>query len=292
MRAMILAAGLGTRLRPLTFELPKPLVPVGDRPSVAHVARELARAGIDSAVLNTHHLADAFTPDMLARIPIPIQVVHEPAILGTGGGVANAAELLGDGDVVVWNADILTSLDLGAMIAAHRASGALATLAIAPRAEGEGTVGVDAAGRVARLRGKRFGDESQRGDFLGIYVLSGAFRQRLPSVGCLLGDGAMPLLDEGARIATFPAPVAWDEVGSVASYLAANASWLAREGRASFVHPSARVAAGVDVTGSVVGEGAVVEGEGALRDVVVWPSARAVAPLSRAVVTPRAVAAI
>ena len=289
---MILAAGLGTRLRPLTDELPKPLVPVGDRPAVAHVAAELAAAGIASAVVNTHHLAGAFTKDALATIPIPIDVVHEPEILGTGGGVANAADLLGAGDVVVWNGDILVSFDLTGMIDAHRSSASVATLAIAPRAAGEGTVGVGADGRVVRLRGKRFGDEAQSGDFIGIYVLGEQLRARLPRAGCLLGDGAIPLLQEGARVATFAAPTSWDDIGSVPSYLAANTRWLARTGRASFVHPSARVDPRVDVTGSVVGAGAIVEGEGALRDVVVWPGARAVSPLSRAVVTPRAVVPI
>lgn len=287
---MILAAGLGTRLRPLTLELPKPLVPVGDRPAVAHVAAELARAGITDAVLNTHHLAEAFTSDVLARLPLSLTVIHEQAILGTGGGVANAAKLLGEGDVVVWNGDILMEVELGSMIRAHGASASIATLAIAPRERGEGTVGVGEDGRVVRLRGQQFGEEVSAGDFLGIYVLGDGFRARLPVPGCLIGDGVIPLLREGARITTFRVEGAWDDVGSVASYLAANARWLARTGRASFVDPSARVAGGVDVTGSVIGAGAVVEGEGALRDVVVWPGAVARAPLSRAVVTPRAVA--
>src|SRR5215475_3749531 len=100
--AMILAAGLGTRLRPLTDELPKPLVPVGDRPAVAHVAARLAAAGVCEAVLNTHHLASAFTPERLAGLPIAVHPIHEPEILGTAGAVANAAALLGEGPVVVW----------------------------------------------------------------------------------------------------------------------------------------------------------------------------------------------
>src|SRR2546426_402753 len=104
---MILAAGLGTRLRPLTDELPKPLVPVGDRPAVAHIADSLTRAGIRDAVINTHHLAEAFSPDRLAALPLRLRVIHEPTILGTGGGVANAAPWLGAGDVILWNGDIL-----------------------------------------------------------------------------------------------------------------------------------------------------------------------------------------
>jgi mannose-1-phosphate guanylyltransferase len=287
MRGMILAAGLGTRLRPLTDERPKPLVPVGDRPAVAHVAAELARAGVEDAVLNTHHLAGAFSAEILAALPLRLTVVHEPSILGTGGGVAHAAPHLGDGDVVVWNGDILAELDLRAMIALHHASGAAATLAVAPRADERGTVGLDDAGSIARLRGQRFGDEHASADFLGIYVLSAAFRARLPSPGCLIGDGVLPALREGARIATFAMPAAWDDVGNLASYLAANARWLGRTGRESFVAEGARVAEGVALRGCVVGAGAEVRGEGLLERVVVWPGAIAEAPLADAVVTPR-----
>src|SRR5262245_58074994 len=95
-RAMILAAGLGPRLRPLTLELPKPLVWLGDQPIVAPIARRLAAAGIERAALNTHHLAEAFKPSILERLPLAITVLHEPEILGTAGGVANAAGALGD----------------------------------------------------------------------------------------------------------------------------------------------------------------------------------------------------
>src|ERR1700744_4736917 len=117
---MILAAGLGTRLRPPTDELPKPLVPVGERSVGAHVAARLAQAGIREAVLNTHPLAAAFTPERLAGLPLSLRVIHETEVLGTAGGVANAADLLGDGDVVVWNGDILADVDVTALASAHR----------------------------------------------------------------------------------------------------------------------------------------------------------------------------
>src|SRR5580692_7963755 len=138
---MILGAGLGTRLRPLTDELPKPLVPVGDGPAVAEIAARLAAAGLREAVLNAHHLAEAFTPARLAGIPLRVEVICEAEILGTAGGVANAAPLLAEGEVVVWNGDILAGVDVAALLEAHAALGAEATLCVAPRAAGEGTVG-------------------------------------------------------------------------------------------------------------------------------------------------------
>ena len=284
-RAMILAAGLGTRLRPLTLELPKPLMWVGDRPMVAHLAERLAAAGIGEAALNTHHLAGAFSVERLAGLPVRLSVIHEPAILGTAGGVANAAPLLGEGDVVVWNGDILADVDVAALVAAHRSMGRMATLAVAPRAAGEGTVGLDERGCVVRLRGERFGAEAAGGDFVGIQVMSAAMRRRLPRAGCLVGDGYLPLLREGGRLASFAVGGAWDDVGTIAAYLAANARWLERGGRAAYVGEGAVVAGGVDVRGSVIGAGAAVGGAGAVRGAVIWPGARAEAPLEGVVVT-------
>ncbi|MEO7331979.1 MAG: nucleotidyltransferase family protein, partial [Minicystis sp.] len=200
---MILAAGLGTRLRPLTDELPKPLVPIGDRPVVAHIAERLAAAGITEAALNTHHLAEAFTQEVLAALPLKLTVVHETAILGTAGGVANAAPALGEGEIIVWNGDILVDLDLGVLIAAHRRRDVPATLVVSLRPVGEGTLGIGQRGEVVRLRGERFGAETSGGDFLGIYAMSPALRARLPHQGCLVGDACLPALRAGEKLGTF-----------------------------------------------------------------------------------------
>ncbi len=288
--AMILAAGLGTRLRPLTLELPKPLLPVGDRPSIAHIAACLAAAGIEGVVLNIHHLAEAFTEQALAQVPLAVHLIHEPAILGTAGGLRNARDRLAEGDVVVWNGDILIDLDAAALLDAHRREGAGATLAVAPRAVGEGTVGLGEDGRVVRLRGHRFGDEARGGDFTGVHVIGAGLRDRLPSEGCLVGDVYLPALREGARLASFPAPAEWDDIGSIAAYLAANRRWLVRRRLPSFVGAGVIIGDAVDPSATVIGAGAVVEGEGALRGCVVWPGARASAPLEDAVVTPLGVA--
>jgi mannose-1-phosphate guanylyltransferase len=288
--AMILAAGLGTRLRPLTEELPKPLVPVGDRPLVAHVAEQLARAGIERAVVNVHHLAEAFTPDARAYVPVELAVVHEPVLLGTAGGVANAAPLLGDGDVVLWNGDILAEVDVSLLLAAHERSGALATLAFARRPVGEGTIGLDEEGAVVRLRAERFGSEAIGGDFLGVHVIGRALRGALPREGCLVGDAYLPALRRGARLASFEVASPWRDVGTLAAYARANLDWLAPRG-GRFIAPTAEVDPAVRVASSVVGEGARVEGSGDLVRCIVWPGARAEAPLADAVVTPRAVVA-
>ena len=282
---MILAAGFGTRLRPLTDELPKPLVPVGDRAAVAHIADRLVKAGIQEAVLNTHHLAEAFTPRRIAALPLRLRVIHEATILGTAGGVANAASWLGDGDVILWNGDILADVDIAALLEIHRDAEAQATMVVAPRACGEGTVGLDEQGAIVRLRGERFGVEARGGDFLGVYALGPVLRARLPREGCLIGEGCLPALRAGERLASFTVTTEWDDIGSIASYLRASTRWLARREMQSYVGEGAEIAEGVTLVDSVVGAGAQVTGSGWVRGAVIWPGARVEAPLSAVVVT-------
>ena len=280
--AMVLAAGLGTRLRPLSAELPKPLLPIGDRPAVMHLLERLARAGISRAVINTHHLPEAFAS--LGAPPLPVDVIHEPEILGTAGGLHNAASLLGDGDVLVWNADIVADVDVDGLLALLR-GGAAAALAAAPRPRGQGTLGVDASGRLVRLRGVVVGSEARGGDFLGVQAVSAALRGELPHAGCLVGDVYLPALRGGGDLRVLDAPGPWDDIGTVAAYLDANRRWLGARGAPAYVGAGARVGDEVVLEGSVVGAGASVQGRGTLRHCVIWPHARAEAPLEDAVVT-------
>lgn len=276
--AMILAAGLGTRLRPLTDELPKPLVPVGDAPAMAHIQRWLAGFGFRRALVNTHHLGAAFAG---VSWPLETHLLHEPSILGTAGGVAGARPLLPAADpLLVWNGDILASVDVAALFAALN-SGAVAAWSVAPRPRGEGTVGLDARGHVVRLRQVRCGVEERGGDFLGIQALSPDLLPQLPPEGCMVGDVLAPLLERGATIATVDHHGPWDDIGSIASYLRANLRWLAD--RPAYLGPGASCLINVDQ--SVIGAGAQVSGEGALVRSVVWPGARAVGPLADVVVT-------
>jgi mannose-1-phosphate guanylyltransferase len=250
---------------------------------LAHIGARLREGGVERAVVNTHHLAEAFTEARLAEVPLPVEVIHEPRILGTGGGVANAARALGDGDVLVWNGDILIDIDVGALVRRHRERGALATMAIAPRAHGRGTIGIDDIGRVRRLRAHDDGAETASGDFVGVAILSPAARALLPDQGCWI-DALLPHLAGERGIATFPVQGPWDDVGTLASYLAANLRWLGE--RRWYAGPRARIATGVTLERAIVGADAIIEGEGLLRDVVIYPGARARAPLERAIVTP------
>jgi mannose-1-phosphate guanylyltransferase len=281
--AMVLCAGFGTRLRPLSDELAKPLMPVGDRPMLAHVVETLGRGGVRKLVINTHHRSDDFDSG-INNIHASIQVLHESEILGTAGGVANASDALGDSDVVVWNGDILApDLDVAALIERRRAIAASTLWVVEPRASGEGTVGLDARGHVVRLRGERFGSEASGGDFLGIQAMSAEFRATLPHKGCLVADVALPWLRSGGMIGSFAFGGAWDDVGTPDMLLRANLRWLERKGVASFRADGASLEAGARLERSIVGAGGLVRGAGLVRDCVVFLGGELHAPASRTI---------
>lgn len=298
---MILAAGFGTRLSPLTEELPKPLVPVGDRPLLAHAASQLVAQGFDEIVVNTHHRADEFSK-YLELIPAKIQVIYEESIRGTAGGIAGARGLLGEGPAVVVNGDILCALPLE-RLKAERNPGL--TLLVSRRTIGEGTVGLGEAGQVVRLRGRTFGREVASADYVGVAVLGERCLATLPSEGCLIGDWALPELERGGVVRTIDLEGEWLDVGSPRGYLAAQLAWLdelksprrgwfaplprpssgVRTRGGSWVGPGARVASEVRLEASVIGAGARITGRGEVTRCVLWPGATAVAPLRDVVVT-------
>jgi mannose-1-phosphate guanylyltransferase len=282
--ALILAAGFGTRLRPLTLELPKPAVPVGDRPLIAHVAQACRAGGATRLVANAHHEHEKLLA-VISAYGLNIHVTVEAQIRGTAGGVAGARALLGPGSVLVWNGDILTDAPVAALL--HTASERDAqVLAVSPRAAGEGTVGLDAAGAVVRLRGQVFGQEASGGDYIGVCALGPSVVAALPDEGCLFADVALPLLARGGRVWSVPSPAPWSDLGDLGQYVAANFEWLAREHgpSASWLAPDVQLPPGVSVERCLLGAGARVSGSGALRRVIAWPGATLQAPLADAVV--------
>ncbi len=280
---MVLCAGYGTRLRPLSAELPKPLLPVGDRALLAHIAARLASSEFSEVVVNTHHLPREFSR-IHQQLPVNLEVVHEPEILGTAGGVRGALGLLGGPPVVVWNGDVIADVPLAEL---GGRAGAWACLAVRRRARGEGTLGLAAEGCVVRLRGECFGVEATGADYLGIAALGPLTLASLPVRGCLVGDVWLPALRGGAAVATLEVGGAWTDIGDLPGYLAANLAWVRDQGRGSWVGPGATVAGGVQLVDAVIGAGARVEGEGIVEQAVAWPGATLRAPASRVVVTSR-----
>jgi mannose-1-phosphate guanylyltransferase len=284
---MILCAGFGERLRPLTEELPKPLVPVGDRSVLAHICASLARAGYRDALANVHWMPEKFQ-EISGSYELELTLVHELQIRGVAGAVGGARALLAP-PVIVWNGDILFDEPPIAQLVERAAQTGGICLAVAPSV-GPGTVGLDSSGRLVRVRGQSFGQETRQADYVGLFALGARALAELPVQGDLFADYCLPLLRRGGAVDTIAITCDWREVGSIGGYLLANEHWLshhANHDERSFVHPSASLAPGVRLSGSVVGANARVEGSGALERSVIWPGAQVSVPLQDAVVTPR-----
>jgi mannose-1-phosphate guanylyltransferase len=284
---MVLCAGLGKRLLPLSSWTAKPLVPVGDRPALARILEQV-RIFEGATVINAHHHADQLRA-FLEREDPNVRVSYEKELLDTGGGVHQGVGLLGGTPdaLLVWNGDALVDLDVHALRVAHAMSpgAAGATLVVGPGAPGN--IGIDAGGRVVRIRQETVLPGEVRGcDFLCVQVIGGELLGRLPARGGLVEDFYLPLLADGVVLRAWETRAPFHDIGTLSVYRAANLAWLAGRRIASFVADDAHVADGVTLELSIVGQGARVEGEGTLARCVVWPGAHAVAPLEGAIVTP------
>ncbi|MGA2453978.1 MAG: NDP-sugar synthase [Solirubrobacteraceae bacterium] len=158
MKAMVLAAGLGTRLRPLTYEITKPMVPVLDRPVMEHIVELLERHGFDEVIANLHYFPDSIREYFGARLSYRF----EEELLGTAGGVRGCADFFGEEPFLVISGDALTDIDLGAFVARHRQAGGVATLAVKHVADTReyGVVLHDREGRITGFQEKPQPDEA------------------------------------------------------------------------------------------------------------------------------------
>lgn len=315
--AMVLAAGLGTRLRPLTEQLAKPACPVLGRPLLEFPLSRLAPLAPDRVVVNLHHLP-ATVENVVAARPfgLPLVTVFEPKILGTGGGLKNARDLLADADVIVLlNGDTVCDADLTALVAAHRASDVLATLLLLDdvRIQRYGAIEVDADGAIvdfAGLTGKR---GTRRGIFVGAHALSPRIFDHLPKddVFCIVRNGYVPLLAQrpGAVRAHFSTARFFD-LGTPYDYLLAQWALLDDPGAFGFalaqtvapacpswppvlVAPDARLDPAASLGPyAVVGAGAILGPRARLSHGVVWPGASLNEPAAHAIVTPRTTIAV
>ncbi len=136
MNAFIFAAGLGTRLKPLTDTMPKALVPVGGKPLLAHVIEKLKAAGCKKIVINIHHFGDTIIDYVKSQNSFGVEILfsdERQMLLETGGAIKHAVDLLGDDPFLIHNVDILSNVDLNALIAAHSESDSAATLLVSKR---------------------------------------------------------------------------------------------------------------------------------------------------------------
>lgn len=187
MRAVVMAGGLGSRLRPLTTSLPKPLLPVVGQPMLAHILRLARSHGVTEATITVQHLASlirAYLGDG-SDLGLSLGYATEHRPLGTAGGVRAAAADLDD-DFLVMSGDAVTDIDLGALMNVHRASGALITLCLARRDDPRefGVVDVDDDGRVRRFLEKpAWGEVFTDAVSTGIYAVSPSAVRLIPDDG-------------------------------------------------------------------------------------------------------------
>ena len=180
--AFILGAGLGMRLRPLTEECPKPLLPVGGRPLITYAMDHCLTAGVERFIVNTHHCPTAFDrvfPEKRWR-GRPILLSHEPVLLDTAGGMKNIEGLLAEEDetLLVYNGDILSDLPLARLLETHAAGGKEVTLVL--RSDGpQKNVALDEEGAVCDLRGILGNPGVRLCLFTGIYAVEKSFFRRL-----------------------------------------------------------------------------------------------------------------
>jgi len=179
--AFVLGAGLGTRLRPLTLEWPKPLLRVGAKPVITYAFEQLKAAGVERLIVNTHHCAERYGEVFpgLKFEGLPIELRHEPVLLETGGGIKNIEDLLTPGEpLLIYNGDIISSLPLEKLIAHHEASGNEVTLALRSSG-GPLQISLGEDGRISDIGGNLGTDGGKRYLFAGIYIIEPAFLERL-----------------------------------------------------------------------------------------------------------------
>jgi len=278
---MIVAAGLGTRLRPLTELRPKPALPVRGLPLIAYQLELLARHGVSEAIVNVHHLPQVLIDAARACCPPGMEVSfsHEEEILDTGGGIRKAMGFLRESDpCLIIGGDMLLDADLSGLVAGHRERADAITMLLRrgdPREPEFGSVGVDDAGRVRRI-GSRFdlGGSRDQGIYVWANVVSARAFDAMPDreVFSHFAHWIWPMLEGGARDVrgevTDVTSGAWEPVGTPEEYLAVNLhspalSYLDADARA-------RAAGAILEPELVIGAGAKLGAGARLQRAVVW----------------------
>ena len=276
MKAVILVGGLGTRLRPLTCNTPKPMIPLVNQPFIEWMLMRLRDQGINEVILAVQYLADRFRATLGdgSGLEMKIHIVEEPEPRGTAGAVKNVEHLL-DGPTFIFNGDVMTDLDLQAMLAFHREKQSKVTLSLTPVEDPTqfGLVEMDNAGHVKRFLEKpRVEDITTNLINAGTYIIEpDVFRYVPPNQFYMFERGLFPvILQTGDPMFGYPSRAYWTDIGKPQTYIdvhhdiligkvkynfrgreIGNRVWV--EGDAS-IHPSAQVVGPV-----VIGNGTVIE---------------------------------
>jgi len=273
MKAMILAAGLGTRLRPLTLKRPKALMPVGNRPMIDRVIEYLKRYNTDELIVNAHHHQEQLVAHLDNGRPfgLNIRVKVEPEILGTGGGIKNTEGFWDDEPFVVINGDVLTDIDLVRAYEAHQKEGNLITL-ILHDCEPFNQILINERLDILDIAPKAC---PGRLAFTGIHIIEPEILSRIPKNRFSnIIDCYQKLIKEGSPIRAYISKGHyWRDVGTIKSYLLANKEVLQENqimaGPGCRIHDSARLKEWV-----VIGRYTSLEEGVEIRRSVLWEGVR------------------
>lgn len=281
--AFVLGAGLGTRLRPSTTARPKPLMPIFGKPLITFALDHLRAFGVQSFVINTHHLASQFDEFFETGFYAghSVKLVHETDLLGTGGGIKNAEGLIGKKPFIVYSGDILTDIDLGTLVEEHFRQENDATLALRETGLAAGVALHN--GRIVDI-GSQYGHPGEY-DFANVSVWNEKIYQRISpgekkSFVPVLADW----LGQGGRIGGVVLNGReWFNIGSRTDYLAVHQhiggqfwkpayvdapDWPVRISRSARIAPTAQISGA-----TAIGENALIGENAQLHDCIVWGNA-------------------
>jgi NDP-sugar pyrophosphorylase family protein len=278
MRAMILSAGYGTRLWPLTEDRTKPAIPILGQPLVGYVAEYVARYGCDEVVVNLHHRPDSVRRALGdgSKFGVKLHYVEEPEILGTSGALDNARALL-DGDTfMVVNGKIITDINLDAAVDTHRNKGALATLVLLPNPACERFSAVEQEGGLLRGFGGMPSRENFTADkpplmFTGIHILEPRIFEYIPHAvfSDFVVDVYTKALAKGERIAVHVANESWYELSTIHRYLDISLLLMAPKGATVVTGADCEISPQADVTQSVLWDNVRIGDDAKVRRAVV-----------------------
>jgi len=294
MRAMVLSAGYGTRLWPLTEDRTKPAIPILGKPLVGYVAEYLAGHVINETVVNLHHRPESVRKGLGdgSKFGVKLHYIEEPVILGTSGAFDNAREFFLDETFVVVNGKIITDLDLGEALETHRKTGALATLVLLPNARREHFTVVNTRdGLLAGFGGMPKPNDHEPLMFTGIQIFEPAILDYIPKgvFSHSTTDVFPKAMADGKRIAVHIASGKWRELSTLQRYLEISLE-LMRElghtmtvGKSCTIEDTAQISeailwdritveAGAKVHRSVLADGVRVKSHEILENVVVVPA--------------------
>jgi len=297
---MLLAAGLGTRLQPLTDLRPKPIVPVANRALAAFAMEHLARSGVRTIVANTHPQPGKVESALKAACPdgVALWFSREATLLGTGGGLRKARASFDDpqDSVIVMNGDTLFAPNLGRAYAEHLTRGAVATMILrrTPDPERFGAIGIDSEGWVRTLLGVPSDDRAHEAlMFTGVHILAPGAFAAMPESGCVIRTAYRQWVDTGAPVLGIIDESPWADLGTVSDYHRLNLelasgsfAWPGIEPRDGCIL-AAELEPRASIRQSVVGADVSIAQGVTLDRCVVWPGTTVARSATSAVITPK-----